>query len=219
MSYTPLHSPFQIPLDHPDHPYQRMQRNHPNPELLSAITRMRPAWGPAAPSADPDSAWEAAAIAEDLDEEAPAGEDCLCQHLTLLAAFTHEVQMQAHLLHLDYEGGGGNFLSVHAFLKSAYERHLEEFDSLLEAVRAMGRKTPATHKELLAILPAFEHAMSTAECRLSNYRENLLQQRKLAQEVEKEAQEAREIGIANMLAEIDAAAAKAAWFIAATLKA
>ena len=56
-------------------------------------------------------------------------------------------------------------------------------------------------------------------CQLSNYRENLLQQRKLAQEVEKQAQEAREIGIANMLAEIDAAAAKAAWFIAATLKA
>ncbi len=204
MSYTPAPSPFQIPLDHPDHPYQRMRRNRDRDPFIAFGT----------PPSPVDVI--ARAVEEDLDEKPAADADCLCQHLTLLAAFSAQLQLQAHLLHFSYRGS--NFLSIHGLLKEGYERHLSEFDSLLEAVQMMGHDTPATHKELLEILPAFEHSMSTDACQLSNYRENLLQQRKLAQEVEKQAQEAREIGIANMLAEIDAAAAKAAWFIAATLK-
>jgi DNA-binding ferritin-like protein len=218
MSYAPLHSPFRIPLDHPDHPYQQMRRQQ-DAERGTPGFPLVSSGNPGDPERIEYHHQRAAgeAIEEDLDEKPAADAECLCQHLTLLAAFSAQLQLQAHLLHFSYRGS--NFISIHGLLKEGYERHLQEFDSLLEAVQMMGHDTPATHKELLKILPAFEHAMSTDNCQLSNYRENLLQQRKLAQEVEKEAQEAREIGIANMLAEIDAAAAKAAWFIAATLKA
>ena len=52
------------------------------------------------------------------------------QQCISLASYLKELQTQAHLIHLNYEGS--NFLGVHAFLKDQYEAHLEQFDALAE---------------------------------------------------------------------------------------
>jgi DNA-binding ferritin-like protein len=170
---------------------------------------MRPAWNP-----DTERIQHRQAQAKaDQGEADPT--DCLCEQLILLSTFTHELQMQAHLLHLNYVGS--NFLAVHAFLKGRYETHIEQFDTIAEFVRALGKPMPATHAELLKILPAFEHAMSTAECQLSNYAENLAHQSCMATALESAAAEQCQVDVANYMAELVADAGKTRWFITATL--
>ena len=41
------------------------------------------------------------------------------RNLIKLSAYVHQLQVQSHLMHFNYEAG--NFLGVHAFLKDQYE--------------------------------------------------------------------------------------------------
>ena len=159
---------------------------------------------PAYPSPEPTQ--------EAADEEA---DDCFCQQLVVLAALSHEVQMAAHLLHFNYVGA--NFFSVHEFLKGEYEYWLETFDLIGEYVRAYGALMPASHAELLAVQPAFEGMMSTAECALTRYRDDTLQLKELAIAVEAAAGESRAIDVQNSMAEIVAHIGKSAWMLQALL--
>jgi DNA-binding ferritin-like protein len=217
MTYTPQRATFLLPEDHPDHPLQahrrrqdaehnQRQRTIEEERLLQATIRARPAWSPD---------MEQEMLSRKAEQTSQQPTDCLCEQLILLSAFTHELQMQAHLLHLNYVGS--NFLAVHAFLKGRYETHIDQFDTIAEFVRALGKPMPATHAELLKILPAFEHAMSTAECQLSNYAENLAHQSCMATALESAAAEQRQIDVANYMAELVADAGKTRWFITATL--
>lgn len=52
------------------------------------------------------------------------------QQLISLMGYINQLQIQSHLIHLNYEGA--NFLGVHAFLKDQYEAHLTQFDTLGE---------------------------------------------------------------------------------------
>jgi len=202
----------QFLLEHPDHQFQRMQQaGRTDPFALTQEDHAR-----INQTLRAQGLQQALGEEDDSDDEkAPTGNDCLCEQLILFSAFTHELQMQAHLLHLNYVGS--NFLAVHAFLKGRYETHIEQFDTIAEFVRALGKPMPATHAELLAILPAFEHAMSTAECQLSNYAENLAHQSCMATALESAAAEQRQIDVANYMADLVADAGKNRWFIAATL--
>ena len=65
--------------------------------------------------------------------------DTFVQTLTGLAAYIHELQIQSHLIHLNYEAS--NFLAVHKFLKKQYELHLEEFDDVSEYITFNGLST------------------------------------------------------------------------------
>jgi DNA-binding ferritin-like protein len=207
--YTPMRTSFQIPLEHPDHPLQQMRRSgRTDPFALTQEDHARINQTLRAQGLQQ-------ALGEEDDKEDAGPTDCLCDQLILLSAFTHELQMQAHLLHLNYVGS--NFLAVHAFLKGRYETHIEQFDTIAEFVRALGKPMPATHGELLAILPAFEHAMSTAECQLSNYSENLAHQACMATALESAAADQRQIDVANYMADLVADANKNQWFITATL--
>ena len=62
------------------------------------------------------------------------------QTLIGLAAYIHELQIQSHLIHLNYEAN--NFLAVHKFLKKQYELHLKEFDDIGEYIRSMDYLLP-----------------------------------------------------------------------------
>lgn len=154
-------------------------------------------------------------ITREDEPEPPDDDDCLCNQLIVLAALTHEIQMAAHLLHFNYTGA--NFLSIHGFLKGEYDYWLETFDTLGEFVRALGGRMPATHRELLAIQPLFSERMSTADCALTRYREDLLQLKDMVLNLEAAAVDARAIDVANSAAEIVAHIGKAVWFIEASL--
>ena len=64
----------------------------------------------------------------------------MAQQLLVLASTVKETQLQAHLIHFNYEGA--NFLSVHQFLKEEYDELLEEFDKIGEYVRSMDYMMP-----------------------------------------------------------------------------
>jgi hypothetical protein len=66
------------------------------------------------------------------------------QQCISLCSYLKELETQAHLCHLNYEGG--NFLGVHAFLKEQYEAHLAQFDALGEFIRSMDFYTPMCSK-------------------------------------------------------------------------
>jgi len=50
------------------------------------------------------------------------------QQLISLMAYVHQLQVQSHLIHFNFEGS--NFLGVHKFLGKQYEAHIEQFDKL-----------------------------------------------------------------------------------------
>jgi DNA-binding ferritin-like protein len=230
MTYTPQRSTFLLPQDHPDHPLQVMLwEKARDAEQIQYRQAQAKADQGEANQGEEDPTGPIRFSSGELDGNPT---DCLCEQLILLSAFTHELQMQAHLLHLNYVGS--NFLAVHAFLKDRYEAHIDQFDTIAEFVRALGKPMPATHAELLKILPAFEHAMSTAECQLSNYAENLAHQACMATALESAATERaplnspgslensmgtpqRQIDVANYMAELVADTGKTRWFITATL--
>ena len=65
------------------------------------------------------------------------------QQLIGLMAYVHQLQVQSHLLHANYEGS--NFFGVHKFLRKQYEAHLEQFDALAEYTRSLDYLLPMCH--------------------------------------------------------------------------
>jgi DNA-binding ferritin-like protein len=137
--------------------------------------------------------------------------------LLMCAAFAKELETQAHLIHLNYEGS--NFLPVHGFLKDQYQGHLEEFDVLAEHMRAMDYLMPMCGCGLKDAACGFEKVESyDSSGMLMTYMRNLEQQKSLATELEESAGQARAVDVQNTAAGLVAACAKAAWFLKATLR-
>lgn len=145
--------------------------------------------------------------------------DLLLQGLVRLAAFLKELETQAHLIHLNYEGS--NFLSIHGFLKDQYESHLEQFDTVAELVRTMDMYMPMCACGLKeAVSPCFVNVKSYAGMQqLSAYLSNLEAMGQMAKDVEPMAQCIGAIDVANYMAELVGSAFKAAWFVKASLRA
>lgn len=137
--------------------------------------------------------------------------------LLMCAAFAKELETQAHLIHLNYEGS--NFLSVHEFLKGQYELHLEEFDTLAEHMRALDYLMPMCGCGLKDAACGFEKVESyDSSGMLLTYMRNLEQQKSLLTELEESAARARIVDVQDTAAVQVAACAKAAWFLKATLR-
>lgn len=136
-----------------------------------------------------------------------------------LAAFLKELETQAHLIHLNYEGS--NFLSIHAFLKDQYELHLQQFDKVAELVRTMDMYMPMCACGLKeAVSPCFENVKSYAGMQqLAAYLKNLEEMGQMAKDVEPMAQCIGAIDVANYMAELVGSAFQAGWFIKASLRA
>lgn len=143
----------------------------------------------------------------------------LARNLVVLAAYLKEMQVQSHLIHLNYEGS--NFIEIHKFLKERYDAHVEQFDAVGEFVRAMDFMMPLCACGLKDALPmeCFRNVES-AEGRqmLMTYHENLCDLCELACQIEPLAQELKAIDVANYMAELMTDTNKAAWFIKATLR-
>jgi starvation-inducible DNA-binding protein len=151
---------------------------------------------------------------EPAPSQQPGG---LVRELIELAGFLKELETQAHLVHLNYEGD--NFFSVHEFLKSQYEAHLAEFDEVAEYVRALDNFMPMCSCGLKESVRDFENCASYDGMQmLMTYLMNLDGLVEKATAIEAMAGEARAIDVQNYMAELVAAANKAAWFLKATLR-
>jgi len=138
----------------------------------------------------------------------PSASSSLGQQLTVLAAFAKELELQSHLLHLNY--CGENFISIHTYLKGRYEAHLEQFDTLAEFVRILGEFLPGSTAAFREVLPSLD-----GEATIEAYVENLRSFSSLAKALEPAAADARAIDVQNFMADLVADAGKAIWFLSA----
>ena len=139
------------------------------------------------------------------------------QTLTGLAAYIHELQIQSHLIHLNYEAS--NFMAVHKFLKKQYELHLQEFDDVGEYIRSMDYLLPMCHEGLMDANKKFDHVKSYApEEMLNTYYKNLEKLGIMTKKIQATAHKLKAIDIENYMAELCGNAFKSAWMIKATLR-
>jgi starvation-inducible DNA-binding protein len=139
----------------------------------------------------------------------------LIQQLIVLSAFCKELELQAHLIHLNYRGP--DFLSLHAFLKTQYQLHQEQFDTLAEFVLTSGALMPPTATELHSVLPSFDEVNSTSpDAIVAVYANNLALQGEMARNLDAAANAARAIDVAHYAAELVASSSKAVWFLSAS---
>jgi DNA-binding ferritin-like protein len=139
------------------------------------------------------------------------------QQLIGLASYVHQLQVQAHLLHLNIEGS--NFLGLHKFLGEQYEAHLKQFDKIGEFIRSMDYYLPTCHEGLMAACPEFKHCTShKSNEMLGVYYKNLENLGMKTKKLEADAGKIRAIDIQNYLSELCGEAFKSAWMIKATLR-
>lgn len=139
------------------------------------------------------------------------------QQCISLASYIKELETQAHLIHLNYEGA--NFLGVHAFLKDQYEAHLEQFDTLGEFVRSMDYLMPQCGCGLADAGPGLNPVTSYKGTEmLAVYYKNLEELGMKAKKLEPIAAKVGAIDIQNYMADLTGQAFKAAWQIKATLR-
>ena len=145
----------------------------------------------------------------------PTQAPTLIQQLIILSAFCKELELQSHLIHLNFRGPA--FLSIHAFLKSQYQLHQEQFDTLAEFVLTSGGLMPPTAAELRSTLPSFSEVDSTdPAATVAVYIDNLALQGEMARNLDATAANARAIDVAHYAAELVATSAKAIWFLQAS---
>jgi DNA-binding ferritin-like protein len=139
------------------------------------------------------------------------------QQCISLASFLKELQTQAHLIHLNFEGS--NFLGVHAFLKDQYEAHQTQFDTLGEFIRSMDYLLPTCSRGLAEAGPQFNHCTSYKGSEmLTIYYKNLEELGMKTKKLEPIAAKVGAIDIQNYLSDLCGQAFKAAWQIKATLR-
>lgn len=150
-----------------------------------------------------------------LNPESSQDNPSLIHQLVVLAAFCKELELQAHLIHLNYIGP--DFLPLHAFLKEQYQLHQEQFDALAEFVRTQGAFLPTTNAQLRAALPCFCEPESPEPLSMvATYVDNLAQQAEMARNLDQSAAAERAIDVIDYAAALVASANKAIWFLVAS---
>ncbi len=139
------------------------------------------------------------------------------QQLISLMAYVHQLQVQAHLIHFNYECS--NFISIHKFLGKQYEAHQDQFDKLGEFIRSMDYLLPMCHEGLMGASPEFKHCTTyKPDVMLTTYFKNLEELGMRAKKMEPIAAKVGAVDIQNYMAELVGEAFKAAWFIKASLR-
>lgn len=141
----------------------------------------------------------------------------LVQQLIMMASMLKELETQAHLVHLNYEGW--NFLEIHEYLKEKYEEHVEQFDHVAELVRSLDYWMPLCSCGLKDALAGFSHICDTdGRHMLMTYYSNVEAMGYLARELERLAAKVEAPDVQNYLADLVGSAFKNAWFLKATLR-
>jgi DNA-binding ferritin-like protein len=141
----------------------------------------------------------------------------LVQKLIMLAGYLKELETQAHLAHLNFEGE--NFIEIHRFLKDQYEAHLEQFDAVSEFVRSMDYWMPMCSCGLKDAVCGFKNIEDyDGRHILMTYYGNIEALGYLTKELEQAAARAEAPDVQNYMAELVGFAFKSAWFLKATLR-
>jgi hypothetical protein len=149
-------------------------------------------------------------------EQSPLSGGLLGQ-LAIIAAFLKELELQSHLIHLNYVGT--NFFSIHAFLKEQYNTHLEDFDTAAEFIRSNGAFLPAGNTDFRRALRGFTEASnSNPQDQLQVYLDNLRLLKTMAQQLEPVAQAAKALDVVDWCAALVGRCGKAAWMLEATMR-
>ena len=139
------------------------------------------------------------------------------QQLIGLASYVHQLQVQAHLLHLNIEGA--NFLGLHKFLGKQYEAHLKQFDKIGEFIRSMDYYLPICYEGLMAACPEFKHCTShKSNEMLGVYYKNLEELGMKTKKIEAISAKVHALDVQNYMAELCGDAFKDAWMIKATMR-
>ena len=143
--------------------------------------------------------------------------DNLVYQMVSFASYLYQLNIQAHLLHLNVECS--NFLSVHEFLKEQYEQHTADFDRVAELVRSMDYLMPMCQCSLFDAFKKFPD-VKTYDSRegLTLYTKNIEAGAMMAKDVTEAARETGAPDAENYLAEISGNLFKGAWMLKATLR-
>jgi len=143
--------------------------------------------------------------------------DNLIYLMVSFASYLYQLNIQAHLLHLNVEGS--NFLAVHEFLKKQYEQHVADFDTIAELVRSMDYLMPSCQCGLMDAYKKFP-SVKTYDARegLTLYTKNLEAGAMMAKDLVDTAKETGAPDVENFAAEICGNLFKGAWMLKATLR-
>ena len=141
----------------------------------------------------------------------------LANELIVLSSHAAHLMLQAHLVHLNFEGG--NFFGVHEFTKGQYKKHQKQLDRFGELTRSLDFLMPMCSKGLLGSCKKFEHIKAyEGPAMLITYYENLENFGMCAKNVAKLAAKMDAFDIENYCGEVVEDCFTAAWQIKATLR-
>jgi DNA-binding ferritin-like protein len=143
--------------------------------------------------------------------------DNLIYNMVSFASYLYQLNVQAHLLHLNIEHP--LFLSLHDFLKEQYGQHTTDFDTISELVRSMDYLMPMCQSGLLDAYKKFKNVKSyDAKESLIIYLKNLEQGGMMGKTIVDMAKEVGAPDVENFAAEIVNNMFKSAWMLKATLR-
>ena len=156
-------------------------------------------------------------VKEEIVVTKEATPDNLVYLMVSFASYLYQLNIQAHLLHLNVEGS--NFLAVHEFLKKQYEQHVADFDTIAELVRSMDYLMPSCQCGLMDAYKKFP-SVKTYDARegLTLYTKNLEAGAMMAKDLVDTAKETGAPDVENFAAEICGNLFKGAWMLKATLR-
>lgn len=143
--------------------------------------------------------------------------DNLVYHMVSFSSYLYQLNIQAHLLHLNIECS--NFLAIHEFLGEQYSQHIADFDALAELVRSMDYLMPMCQCGLFDAFKKFASVKSyDAREGLTLYTKNLEAGAFMAKDLVEAAKETGAPDVENYAAEVCGRLFKSAWMLKATLR-
>jgi len=156
-------------------------------------------------------------VKEELILTKEATPDNLAYQMVSFASYLYQLNIQAHLLHLNVECS--NFFAIHEFLKGQYEQHTGDFDTLAELVRSMDYLMPMCQCGLFDAYKKFPSVKSyDAREGLTLYTKNLEAGAMLAKDLVEAARETGAPDVENYAADTCGRLFKGAWMLKATLR-
>lgn len=160
---------------------------------------------------------EGMVIIEEQEVKPVATVEELINQLVAMGSYVNQLYLQSHLIHLNVEGP--LFLPIHEFLKTQYDAHITQFDTLAEFVRSMDYLMPMCAKGLQGAYKNFKHVKSyDAREMLTIYAKNLEAGGMMAKDLGTTAKEVQAPDVENYAADLVGQMFKAAWFLKATLR-
>lgn len=160
---------------------------------------------------------EGMVIIEEQEVKPVATVEELINQLVAMGSYVNQLYLQSHLIHLNVEGP--LFLPIHEFLKTQYDAHITQFDTLAEFVRSMDYLMPMCAKGLQGAYKNFKHVKSyEAREMLTVYTKNLEAGGMMAKDLGTTAKEVQAPDVENYAADLVGQMFKAAWFLKATLR-